>query len=291
MVVYIDVLIILNLYINFFLIKATALVMRRDISAKRCVLAALIGALGALVMLLPELPLALTFLIKLVIGGITTFASFGRQPPRDFAVCALFFLVISFTFAGVMMALWTFVSPFGMVWSNGTAYFNIPIAALAAFTAAAYFIVKLIRMFADKRLRCNKICKVNVKANGGEAELFGLADTGNEMCDIFSGRPVMICDFSKSLPIIPQNVISYFNEREQLTPCGQILPNEREQTEMIEGIKLIPCSTVSGSALIPVFKAEQITIDGKEADALIGISKQPLGDGVDCVFNPKIISI
>lgn len=285
MVVYIDVLIILNLYINFFLIKATALIMHRDISAKRCVIASLIGALGALVILLPELPLVLTLLIKLVIGGITTFAAFGRQQPQDFAVCALFFLVISFIFAGVMMALWTFVSPFGMVWSNGTAYFNIPIAALAAFTAAAYFIVKLVRMFADKRLHCNKICKVKIKANGGEAELSGLADTGNEMCDIFSGKPVMICEFSKALPVIPQNVIRYFGEQKLLLPLGQ------NPTETIEGIKLIPCSTVSGSALIPVFKAEQIIIDGKEADALIGISKQPLGDEVDCIFNPKIISI
>lgn len=273
MVVYADVLIILNLYINFFLIKSTALITRRDISAKRCVAAALIGALGALVILLPELPFLVTMLIKLAMGALITFAAFGKQNPSDFAVCALFFLVISFTYAGIMMALWTFAAPFGMVWSNGTAYFDIPIAALALFTAAAYLIVKLARTFSDNRLHCNKLCRVKIAANGAEATLSGLSDTGNEACDVFSGKPVLICELSKALPVIPSDIRDYLGGK---TP---------------EGIRLIPCSTVTGNSLIPVFKPDSVTIDGKEAHALIGVSQNRLGHSVDCIFNPKIISI
>lgn len=273
MVVYADVLVILNLYINFLLIKSTALITRRDISAKRCVASALIGAFGALVILLPELPFWITMLVKLALGALITFAAFGKQKPSDFAICALFFLVISFTYAGIMMALWTFAAPFGMVWSNGTAYFDIPIAALALFTAAAYLIVKLARLFSDRRLHCNKLCKVTISANGGEASLSGLCDTGNEACDIFSGKPVLICELSKALLVIPDEIRDYFDGK---TP---------------ESIRLIPCSTVTGNALIPVFKAERITVDGKEAHALIGVSKNRLGKDIDCIFNPKIISI
>lgn len=270
--VYVDVLIVLNLYINYFLIRASVMLTRRTCSRKRCVLSALIGALGALVILLPELPFFAVVLIKVALGAVIVFVTFGKQKPSDFAVCALFFLVVSFTFAGIMMALWTFTAPFGMVWSNGTAYFNIPLSALAAFTAAAYCAVRLIRFFADKRLRCDKICSVNVSLDDREVTLRGLCDTGNQLCDIFSGKPVMVCCFDKIAPVMPDDVLDYFNGK------------------FGEKLRIIPCRTIGSETLVPIFKAK-ITIDGRTADGFVGVTKKTLGEDIDCVFNPKIISI
>ncbi|MDE6728768.1 MAG: sigma-E processing peptidase SpoIIGA [Oscillospiraceae bacterium] len=275
MVVYVDVLIALNLYINYFLIRATAMIMRRVCSRKRCVLSALVGALGALMILLPELPFFAVVLFKIALGTIIVLITFGRQKPADIAVCALFFLVVSFTFAGVMIALWTFSAPLGMVWSNGTAYFNIPIAALAAFTAAAYCAIRLVRFIADKRLHCNKICSVKITDGAHTVELRGLCDTGNELCDLFSGKPVVICLFDKIMPIVPQSVLDYFD--------GKIPEN----------LRVIPFRTLASKTaetLIHIFKAD-ITIDGKATDGFAGVTKNPLGNDVDCVFNPKIISM
>lgn len=273
MAVYIDVLIVLNLYINFFLIRSTALITRRDCYTKRCLLSAAVGAVGSLVILLPELPFLVIAFEKLILGGIMVFVAFGKQKPADYAVCALFFLVVSFSFAGLMMALWTFISPLGMVFTNGVAYFDIPLAAIAAFTAAAYFTVKLVRYLTDRRLRCSKICSVKITVNGSEITLRGLPDTGNGLCDIITGKPVIICYFDKVLEIAPQNVRDYLN--------GTIG----------DGIRLVPLKTVSSDALIPVFKADKITIDGKSASAIIGVTKNPMQTEIDCIFNPKIIQI
>ena len=272
MVVYIDVLIVLNLYVNYFLIRAAAMVMRRVCSRKRCVSAAFAGALGALVILLPELPFWAVALFKIALGALVVFITFGRQKPADFAICVLFFLLVSFTFAGVMVALWTFAAPLGMVWSNGTAYFNIPLSAIAAFTAAAYCAVRLVRFFADKRLHCNRVCAVKISSGECEITLRGLCDTGNELCDLFSGKPVVVCCFDKIAPLAPNEVLDYFNGK------------------LAESLRVIPCRTVSSEALVPIFKAD-ITIDGKAADGLVGVTKRTLGSDIDCVFNPKIISI
>lgn len=275
MTVYIDVLVILNLYINYFLIRSSALVMRRSVSAKRCLLAAAVGAAGSLVILLPELPFIVIALEKLVIGAFITFAAFGRQKPVDFAVCALFFLLVSFVYAGLMTALWTFCAPYGMVFGNGVAYFNIPIAAIIAFTAAAYFAVRLVRYFADRRLRCGKICNVRISANGTEIQLRGLCDTGNGLCDIFSGKPVIVCRYEKIAEITPKNARDFLNG--SLDESG--------------GLRLIPCRTVTSETLLPIFRADGITVDGKSADAFVGVTKNPLGSDIDCIFDPKIISI
>ena len=272
MVVYVDVLIVLNLYVNYFLIRATAMIMRRVCSRKRCVLSAFVGALGSLVILLPELPLPAVALFKIALGAMVVFITFGKQKPADLAVCLLFFLVVSFAFAGVMVALWTFAAPIGMVWSNGTAYFNIPLSAIAAFTAAAYCAVRLVRFFADKRLHCNRICDVKITSGECEITLRGLCDTGNELCDLFSGKPVVVCFFDKIAPLAPNEVLDYFDGK------------------LAESLRVIPCRTVSSETLVPIFKAD-ITIDGRSADGFVGVTKRALGNDIDCVFNPKIISI
>lgn len=272
LVVYVDVLLILNLYINYFLIRAAAMIMRRVCTRKRCVLSAFVGALGALMILLPELPFIAVVFMKIALGAVMVFIAFGRQKTTDFMICMLFFLIVSFTFAGVMLALWTFAAPLGMVWSNGTAYFNIPISALAAFTAAAYCAVRLVRFFSDKRLHCERICAVKISSNDITVELRGLCDTGNELCDLLSGKHIVICRYDKIAPIAPSNALQYFD--------GKIS----------ESLRIVPCRTVASETLIPIFKAD-ITIDGKAADGFVGITKKPLGDNVDCIFNPKIISI
>lgn len=281
MTVYIDVLVILNLYINYFLIRSSALVMRRSVSAKRCLLASAVGAAGSLVILLPELPFIVIALEKIVIGALITFAAFGRQKPVDFAVCALFFLLVSFVYAGLMTALWTFCAPYGMVFGNGVAYFNIPLTAIIAFTAAAYFAVRLVRYFADRRLRCGKICNVKISANGMEIQLRGLCDTGNGLCDIFSGKPVIVCKYEKIAEITPKNARDFLDGT--LDESGGLYASC--------GLRLIPCRTVTSETLLPIFGADGITVDGKAADALVGVTKNSLGNDIDCIFDPKIISI
>ncbi len=273
MTVYADVLVILNLYINYFLIRSTTLLLRREVSVKRCVFGALAGAFGALVILLPPLPFFVIVLEKTALGALITFIVFGRQKFSDFAVCALFFLVVSFIFAGLALALWTFAAPYGMVFANGIFTFNIPLFAIACFTAAAYFTVRLVKYFSDRRLRKNKICAVKIVRNGTTVELRGLCDTGNGLRDIFSGKPVVVCEADKISGVIPQNILDYFGGK----------PNE--------GLRLIPCKTALSESLLPIFKADGIIIDGKSADALVGVSRNVLGEDIDCIFDPAIISV
>lgn len=284
MTVYIDVLLIFNLYINYFLISSTALVMRRKVSPKRRLLAAAVGALGSLIILLPPLPFFVTVLIKSAVGALVTFAAFGRQMPSDFAVCMLFFLLISFAYGGLMLALWHFAAPLGMVYENGTAYFNIPIGAAAIFTAAGYAAVRAVRYFADRRIKCVESTPVTISVGSHSVTLSGFPDTGNALTDIFSGKPVIICSRETISDIIPAEINEY------LSGNSGGISSAVSQT-LSGGIRLLPCRTVGSESLIPIFPADNITVGGKAADALIGVSREKLGNSTDCIFNPKIISI
>ncbi|MGN0695311.1 MAG: sigma-E processing peptidase SpoIIGA, partial [Oscillospiraceae bacterium] len=100
--VYIDVLIITSVYIDFFLIKATAAVLRRPPpSAGRAVLGAVAGSLTSLILLLPSLNNVLLFLIKTASAAGIVFLSMGYESLRQFIKKIIVFTAVSLCFAGV----------------------------------------------------------------------------------------------------------------------------------------------------------------------------------------------
>lgn len=271
MTVYIDVLIILNLYINFILVRTAALFLRKSVDRRKCVFAALLGALGSMIILAPTLPFYVNIPYKILLCAGMVLIAFGKQKFRDFLVSGLFFLLVGFLFGGILTGIETVLAPNGMILNNGVCFFNIPIAALVSFTAAAFFLMKLVKRLTDSKTK--RFCTIKITQNGASVTLRGLCDTGCEVRDIFLGKPVIVCDYEKAAAVVPAEIVDYL--------AGKV--------EALEKIRLIPCQTVSSSAAIPVFKAQSILIDGKQADALVGISKSKLGDEVDCVFNPRII--
>lgn len=273
MIIYIDVLLAINLYINYFLIRGTAVFLRRSLSVKRTLIAAGVGSLFSLVILLPELPFYINFLIRLITGCFIVYAAYGYDDIFDYTISLICFLVMGFLYAGIMLGIWVLFAPFGMYYRNGTTYFNIPIIAVGAFTAIAYFIVRLMRRISDNRRIYSDNADVVIITNGEKISVDGTADTGNSLCDPFSGKPVIIVTQKVLGDLIPQHINEYLKH-------GSI--------ENIKGIRLIPCRTINGCSVIPVFKPDKITVNGKSTDAVVGVLEDDLSD-IECLFNPKLI--
>lgn len=289
MIIYADVLIVINLYINYFLIRAAALILRRSTSRRRSAIAASIGAASSLVILAQELPLAATVGIKIAVCAAMTLAAFGNfaLPARaaqkrkasflrelfgkDFVAAALCVLAVSCVFAGAFMALWYFFAPFGMLYENGIAYFNVSLPILAVFTIIAYALVRAVRFFDRKRQTSRGRFEVEISLGGKAVQLAGFADTGNSLRDPFSGLAVIVCKRSAIEQLLPESVLGYLDGKS----CG--------------AIKLIPCKTLAGEKPLPAFRAERILISGKPVEAIVGVCGE-LG-GADCIFDPEIISI
>lgn len=270
MIIYADVLLAVNLYINYFLLRGTSLLLQRRITPLRCLSAAAVGAAFSLVLMLPELHPALSVLIKLTSGVAVTLVAFGFQKRIDFVLETLCFLAVSFSFAGGMAALWNLAAPLGMYCNNGCVYFDIPIGAAAVITAALYGGFRLARFIIERRKPALRE-KVTIRNNGHSVTLDGLGDTGNCLRDSFSGKPVIIASAEKLRDILPENVLNYLSGN----------------SAGIEGIRLVPCSTVTSEGVIPVFPAE-ILIGGVPAEALVGVSRNTL-PGADCIFDPETV--
>lgn len=279
-VIYIDILVFLNFYVTYFLVIGLCCFLHRKISVSRRIVSSLTGAFSSLTILLPPMPIMANLAIKLVLSFLITFASIGFGNIKTFLKNTFVFFIINCVYAGIMLALWLFAAPMGMVYNNGVSYFNIPLGAVILFTSAAYLILKIIRHTLDSKAELDKKYTVIITTSKGSVFLKAVPDSGNKLTDFISGLPVIFCDIKKCGSICP-------NEMEKL------IKNENYDSSLIKGIRIIPCSTVSGSAVAYCFKPDEIIIDDgeskKSVNALIGFTKSGLkSNECDAIFNPHL---
>ena len=284
MVIYLDVLILINLYVTYFQILAVSVFTHRKTVWYRKLSAAGIGAVASLSIFIPqEMVLTLT-LLKIFLCALIAFVAFGYTGFRAYAVSVLFLMLVSFVFSGLMLCVWLFAAPMKMLFINGTVYFGVDTMTIILSTCAAYGVVRIIRYILDKNGKTDGKYTVIIKNNGRECRLSALADSGNGMVDCFSGLPVIVCRRDMCADVSPP-AIEMIENNSDISDIG---------TQMIKGVRIMPFSTVGKGGLICMFKAESVVIDDETneekypVNALIGIvigGRQEY----EAIFNPKIL--
>ena len=284
MVIYLDVLILINLYVTYFQILAVSVFTHRKTVWYRKLSAAGIGAVASLSIFIPqEMVLTLT-LLKIFLCALIAFVAFGYTGFRAYAVSVLFLMLVSFVFSGLMLCVWLFAAPMKMLFINGTVYFGVDTMTIILSTCAAYGVVRIIRYILDKNGKTDGKYTVIIKNNGRECRLSALADSGNGMVDCFSGLPVIVCRRDMCADVSPP-AIEMIENNSDISDIG---------TQMIKGVRIMPFSTVGKGGLICMFKAESVVIDEETneekypVNALIGIvigGRQEY----EAIFNPKIL--
>lgn len=284
MVIYLDVLILINLYVTYFQILAVSVFTHRKTVWYRKLSAAGIGAVASLSIFIPqEMVLTLT-LLKIFLCALIAFVAFGYTGFRAYAVSVLFLMLVSFVFSGLMLCVWLFAAPMKMLFINGTVYFGVDTMTIILSTCAAYGVARIIRYILDKNGKTDGKYTVIIKNNGRECRLSALADSGNGMVDCFSGLPVIVCRRDMCADVSPP-AIEMIENNSDISDIG---------TQMIKGVRIMPFSTVGKGGLICMFKAESVVIDDETneekypVNALIGIvigGRQEY----EAIFNPKIL--
>lgn len=284
MIIYLDVLILINLYVTYFQILAVSVFTHRKTVWYRKLSAAGIGAVASLSIFIPqEMVLTLT-LLKIFLCALIAFVAFGYTGFRAYAVSVLFLMLVSFVFSGLMLCVWLFAAPMKMLFINGTVYFGVDTMTIILSTCAAYGVVRIIRYILDKNGKTDGKYTVIIKNNGRECRLSALADSGNGIVDCFSGLPVIVCRRDMCADVSPP-AIDMIENNSDISDIG---------TQMIKGVRIMPFSTVGKGGLICMFKAESVVIDDETneekypVNALIGIvigGRQEY----EAIFNPKIL--
>lgn len=248
MVVYIDILLALNWWIDFLLLLGVRRGMGGGVRSWRVALGALVGAFSCLTLFLPPLSVWLTLAIRLVAAALMVTVAFRHRSWRAWWRSVLLLFTLSAGLAGLCGGLYFFVAPQGFYVFNGVVYYSVTPLLLVALTVVCYGLLWLAEQW--MRRRAPKECLYRVRLSYGDKKVVFpcLYDSGNHLVEPFSGWPVLVVErgVAEELLTVPPTV-------EDLPADG--------------GWRLIPYDTLGGNGLLPAFipaEAAVVTRDGTQ---------------------------
>lgn len=274
MVVYADVLVILNFITDYFLLRASAFLLRRVPAVPRLLLGAGVGGAASLYIFLPEHGAYADFLFKLILSLIMTLAVFGFGGVKPFLRTALTLLLVTCAYGGIMTALWYTLRPQGMTVISSVVYFDISPTVLIGATVIAYFLLRLGSFLLKRSSKAAERCKITISAENRHITLNAAVDTGNSAEDIIGGGAVIIADSTC--------VSSLFGETDpNLNPA------------LKTRYRLLPCGTVTGGGVLEGYRCDKAVVESEKQSIrlekpILAVSAVPLKDGYSAIVNPEI---
>ncbi len=245
-IVYVDVLVALNIIISFFLIKSVCAVSQEKPKSYRVLIGSMMGGAYSLVIFLPQVHIALSVVGRIVFLLAVNAVVFGAKGIRRFLRCYLLLCAATVLCAGAFVALWMLFLPQAVTLRNGSFYVDVGFIHLVGVCGLVYIVAKLFGRFLAKRSSEEINVRVKIGFCGKTANTNGIVDTGNTLCDSFTGAPVNIISQSLALNLLPDSHI-----RAAIEPLSGNLP---------EGMHLIVFDTVGSSALMCAFRVDKMTV-------------------------------
>ena len=260
--IYLDVLLIINTYITCLLLSLTASLTHTRSKPGLRAAAAFLGGLSSLIILIPTVDKLLCFtslLLKAASCVAIVAVSFWRQSLRKTLLLSAAFLGSNMLLSAALELLQRLLKTRYIAISSGFIYMDISPLNLIFSTAVIYFAVCLISRLFEKSLGKLNSYRVDFKIGCKAFSLDGIADTGNNAKDLFSGLPVIIC-------------------------TGVDIGHG-------EKLRAVPYKTVSGEGVLYAFAPESLTVTdengtSKSVSALVA---SVCGDEQRAIFNPKIL--
>ena len=119
MTIYIDIVLIENLIMNFIILLATGLILKGKISVTRLVIASLMGAIYSVVAYISILEIYSSMVLKIILSIVIIYIAFNPQTFKKMWKNLLIFYLTSFVFGGAAFALIYIVKPQDILMKNG----------------------------------------------------------------------------------------------------------------------------------------------------------------------------
>lgn len=260
LIIYLDVLLFTNLIINYCILSLTEKFLHLKTSRFKLISASLIGAISSLIVFLPTLPTALSYLIKIIIASIMCCIGFKTVNLISYFKAITCIFTITIIFCGASVLIYQNLNSDKIAIVNDIVYFQIDPILLILISILIYLFVILIqRAFKDDT--SNSIVNIRLVHNNHTFCCVGKIDTGCTVVEPFSSAPVIIVERS-------------------VFKAADISTN-----------RIIPFKALGNSGIINAFKPDKLYISNKEIfkKVYVGIYENAIDLNIKAIINSEII--
>lgn len=280
MTIYLDVVLLENLCMNYIILFATGYIMKLKMKQWRILVSSLIGAIYAVVAYLEILPIYSSLWMKLLFSVFMVYMAYNSKKVKQLVKQLVIFYLTSFAFGGCAFALLYFVKPQNILMRNGVYVGTYPIK-IALLGGIIGFIITHIafKIVKTKLKKKDIIYDLTIQIEEKALDIRAMLDTGNLLKDPISGMPVIVVDKQKLKEILPEDILLHI---ENLLKGKEDNMASYVDTEYITKIRMIPFSSVGKqNGLMVGIKADKVIIKKEDEtiernDAIVGISMQSL---------------
>lgn len=285
-VIYVDVLIAVNLFINYFILTAVTKFLYIKTSKKRVILGSSLGAVYSLYILLPEQNLFISLIIKLLMSSTIVWVALCGPRSSIYLKALTCFYSMSFIFLGSMFAIWCVFDPRGMYIKNNVVYFNISPSIMVISTVVSYMMIEGINKIVGRQRNDKSFCEVEIKLMDKVFSVKAKVDTGNSLREAFSGLPVVVVCKSTVKGIVPEDLMNIHNMYKEESGFNVL------KCDVQSRMRLIPFSSVGGRGILPAFRADYILIKSVDIrrEAYIAVCPDDnLKDEFEGLISPELV--
>lgn len=293
-VVYIDVLMVENILMNFMLLYAVNRFCKCKASILRLSLASFFGALYILTVFLPELYVLYSLSMKIIISIIMIIIAFSPYTLRQIVKLLLLFYITAFLACGAIMGVF-YLSDMNVEVVNG----NFSINNISAYhiiigSIVAISIVKVAFDFLENHYSMEKRrIKLDVFQDGKKCELNALVDTGNTLRDPLTGNHVIVAFINAISPIMPSEVQQSICFSKNYDELNEVLID----SSVKKRIRIIPFKALgTENGVLTALRVDYVVVKYKKQniivkDVLIALYEKPISEdgSFDALAYPELL--
>lgn len=300
MEIYLDVLLLENIVINYIILVVTARFSRNRTSSLRLLLGAAIGASYVILIILPEMKIFTSAIAKVILSFFIVAVAFSPDKVSNFFKTLVMFYITSFIFAGAGFALLYLNSNAGII-KNGVVVVGLPfldtkwtqIFFAVAFAGIATRV--LWEKIRQKHMKEKMLVQLMIYFDKKVIRLYALVDTGNALHDPLTNMPVVVVEFGALKAILPDEIRSIFEEsgEEDLNGISVAI----SKSSWFTRFRMIPFTSLGKeNGMLIGFKPDYIEIENEDekkdvSDVVIGIYNSSLSknEKYRALLSPELI--
>jgi stage II sporulation protein GA (sporulation sigma-E factor processing peptidase) len=215
MIVYVDIIFLINFLLNALLLLATAKIYKIRPVLWRVFLSAGIGAGYAIFMFMPTMSFLFTLIVKCLFSAFMIMTAFGYKSFRSWVGIWMTFYAINFISAGSIMAIHYALQSTHEIW-NGIIFMQmgamdytnkLSLWFVSMASTAGILLYFIFHAGAKRRqLQSSWLATVEVKMAGQQVQCVGLIDTGNQLYEPLTNVPVMVMELRVCESILPEEI-------------------------------------------------------------------------------------
>lgn len=280
MTIYIDVILIENLLMNYIILFATAVVLKLKVKHVRLILASLVGAIYTIISYVSGLRIYSNFLLKLILSIIIIYIAFNPQNIKKTLKFTLIFYLTSFVFGGAAFALIYVVKPQELLKNNGLVLSSNSLKIIFTSAIIAFIVIIIgFKVVKNKISAKDMYCDIEIKLNNKKIETKAMIDTGNLLKEPITNTPVVVVEHTLLYECIPKEILNHIEDI--LGGDFSKISDEIKQ-EYISRLKVIPFSSLGKqNGMLLGIKADGIEIKDEDEEkkvdnVIIGIYNKSL---------------